>query len=101
LLKVDFGAVVNGAISDTAFSLDLENSEENKKLIKASEDALKNALIVASSKVKLREIGKAIEETIRTQGFQPIVNLSGHAMDESELHAGLTIPNHDNNDETF
>ncbi len=101
LLKVDFGAVVNGAISDTAFSLDLENSEENKKLIKASEDALKNALIVASSKVKLREIGKAIEETIRTQGFQPIVNLSGHAMDESELHAGLTIPNHDNNDETI
>ncbi len=101
LLKVDFGAVVNGAISDTAFSVDLENSEENKKLIQASENALKNALEKASEKTKLKEIGKAIEDTIKKEGFQPIVNLSGHAMDEYELHAGLTIPNHDNNDETI
>ena len=36
ILKVDFGAHIDGWISDTAFSIDLENSEENKKIIKAS-----------------------------------------------------------------
>jgi len=35
LLKVDFGVHVDGFIADTAFSLDLENSAENKKLIEA------------------------------------------------------------------
>ncbi|MCK5043873.1 M24 family metallopeptidase, partial [Candidatus Pacearchaeota archaeon] len=40
LLKVDLGVHVDGWIADTAFSLDLENSEENKKLIATSEKAL-------------------------------------------------------------
>ena len=31
LLKVDFGAHIDGWLSDTAFSIDLENSEENQK----------------------------------------------------------------------
>lgn len=44
LLKIDFGVQIDGWISDTAFSVDLENSSENKKLIQASEDALKNAI---------------------------------------------------------
>src|SRR4030042_4902543 len=37
LIKVDFGVQIDGFISDTSFSVDLENSEENKKLIEASE----------------------------------------------------------------
>jgi methionyl aminopeptidase len=37
LLKVDFGVHIDGWISDTAFSVDLENSKENQKLIEASE----------------------------------------------------------------
>ena len=31
LLKIDFGVHIGGFIADTAFSLDLENLEENKK----------------------------------------------------------------------
>ena len=44
LLKIDMGAHVDGWIADTAFSIDLENSEENKKIIKASKDALDAAI---------------------------------------------------------
>ena len=33
LLKVDLGVHVKGWVSDTSFSVDLENSEENKRLI--------------------------------------------------------------------
>src|SRR3989338_2991559 len=40
LLKVDIGISVDGYIADTAFSVDLEDSEENKKLIEAAESAV-------------------------------------------------------------
>jgi methionyl aminopeptidase len=96
LLKVDLGVHIDGWAADTAFSLDLENNEENKKLIKASEDALNNAIELIKNKNFLtNEIGKTVQETIESQGFSPIVNLSGHEMNQYELHAGLTIPNID------
>ena len=53
LLKIDIGVHINGCIADTAFSIDLENSEENKKLIEASESALKNAIEKISEGSKL------------------------------------------------
>ncbi|MDD5012312.1 MAG: type II methionyl aminopeptidase [Candidatus Nanoarchaeia archaeon] len=93
LLKVDFGVHVDGWIADTAFSVDLENNSENKKLIEASEKALKNAIREAEKKSSLGEIGKVIQETMESYKFSPIVNLTGHEMEEYELHAGLTIMN--------
>ena len=99
LLKVDLGAHVNGYLSDTAFSLDLENNEENKKLISTAEQALENAIKIISASTTLGEIGKTIQETIEAQSFSPIINLSGHSMDEYDLHSGITIPNIDNKQE--
>ena len=96
LLKVDFGVQIEGWTADTAFSLDLENSLENKKLIEASETALKNATQKIKIGISLGEIGKIIQDSIEEKGFSPIINLSGHEMKEYELHAGLTIPNVDN-----
>lgn len=100
LLKIDFGVHVDGFIADTAFSLDLENNEQNKQLIQASEDALKNAIeLIKSSKqnTSLNEIGKTIQTTIESFGFSPIINLSGHSMEKYDLHSGITVPNiHDN-----
>ena len=101
LLKVDLGVRVNKSLSDTAFSLDLENDKENKLLIEASENALEKGLIKINKKVRLREIGKEIEEETKKRGFQTIVNLSGHSMEEMDLHSGITIPNYDNSDETL
>lgn len=96
LLKIDFGVHISGWTSDTAFSLDLENLEENKKLIQVSEEALKNAEKEIHKKITTGEIGKIIQETIESKGYSPIVNLSGHQMEKYELHAGLTIPNINN-----
>ena len=96
LLKVDLGIHINGWTSDTAFSIDLENSEENKKLIQASEQALEQALKITKQGTTLSEIGKTIQQTIESQGFTPIINLSGHSMEKYELHSGITIPNFDN-----
>ncbi|MBT4257631.1 type II methionyl aminopeptidase [archaeon] len=97
LLKVDFGVHIDGWLSDNAFSLDLENSELNKKLIESSKNALKKALETIEIKKTTNEIGKVIEDTIQEKGFQPIRNLSGHSMDQYDLHAGITMPNIDDN----
>lgn len=96
LLKIDIGVQIDGEIADTAFSLDLEDSKENKKLIEASEKALKNAIQKIKIGISLGEIGKIIQDSIESEGFSPIINLSGHEMKEYELHAGLMIPNIDN-----
>ena len=103
LLKVDFGVSVDGWCSDQAFSIDLENSEDNKKLIQASKDALEKAIEFISKKIEKREIlktgeiGETIQRTIESQNFLPIINLSGHQIEQNDLHAGLTIPNINNN----
>jgi len=97
LLKVDIGVHVNGAIADTAFSLDLSEKGEYKKLIEASEKALDNATGKIKKGVTLSEVGLSIQDTITEFGFSPIRNLSGHQLGEYLVHAGLTIPNYKNN----
>jgi len=96
LLKIDIGVQIDGEIADTAFSLDLENSKENKRLIQASEIALKNAIQRIKLGISLGEVGKVIQDSIESEEFSPIINLSGHEIKEYELHAGLMIPNVDN-----
>lgn len=98
LLKIDLGVHIDGWTADTAFSVDLENSEENKKLISASEKALENALKIFKEKIKLKEIGRIIQNTIEEDfALSPIINLSGHSMEKYDLHSGITIPNINNN----
>lgn len=100
LLKVDLGVSVDGFIADTAFSLDLENNEENKKLIEAAEKALNEAIKTAKSGIEVWKIGEAIQNKITEFGFSPIRNLSGHELGEHMIHAGLTIPNCNNGNKT-
>jgi methionyl aminopeptidase len=98
LLKIDLGVSVDGYLSDTAISLDLENSEENRKLIESSEEALKNAISILDKGIELGEIGREIQRTIESKGFLPIVNLTGHSIERYDLHAGISIPNIESDD---
>ncbi len=100
LLKVDLGVHISGFIIDTAFSLDLENNNENKTLILASEKALQKAIEVTKQGIEIWKIGQAIQETITSFNFSPIRNLSGHELGKYKVHAGLTIPNYNNNNKT-
>jgi methionyl aminopeptidase len=101
LLKIDFGAHINGWISDTAFSMDLENSEINKELIEASKNALENVEKNLSKEKTFGQIGGIIESSIKQNGFNPIVNLSGHSMEQYDLHSGISIPNIDNKSDFY
>ncbi|MCA9485567.1 MAG: type II methionyl aminopeptidase [Nanoarchaeota archaeon] len=96
LLKIDIGVHIDGYVADTAVSIDLEDSDENRALIEVAQEALKAGIEKFSMEAELREIGATISEKIKSKGFQPIVNLSGHSIDPYELHSGITIPNIDN-----
>lgn len=95
LVKIDVGVHVEGYIADTARTIEI-GTNDWKNLIQASEEALKNALEIVKPGVTLSEIGAVIEETIKSHGFAPIANLSGHGLDEYENHTSPTIPNFDN-----
>lgn len=99
LLKVDFGVHIDGWASDNSMSFDLENSEENKKLIEAAEKSLAEAIEMIKKnkeKTKISHIGKEIEKVIKSYKFNPIANLTGHGIEHYELHAGNSIPNVEN-----
>lgn len=99
LLKVDFGVHIDGWTADNAFSIDLENTQENKKLIKAAEEGLAAATNAIKEGVTTSQIGSAIQNAVEKAGANPIINLSGHSMEQYDLHAGITIPNVDDNKE--
>lgn len=100
LLKVDIGVHVDGAIADTAFSVDLENSSVHRNLIESAEAGLAAASRLVGYGVTLTTLGRAVDTVIRSRGATTVVNLSGHAIEEYDVHAGITIPNYDNGDST-
>lgn len=100
LLKIDYGVHIDGWISDNAFSVDLENNEENKKLIQSSKEALNNSIKIIKENILVNEIGSTISKTIESFGFYPVRNLAGHQIEQYELHAGTTIPNIDDKKNT-
>ena len=91
LVKIDVGAHVNGYISDTAITVDLDGSYE--KYIGAAKDALEAAIETVRPDVRLGEVGQSIERTIKKQGLKPIHQLSGHQLKPWILHAGKNVPN--------
>ncbi len=101
LVKLDIGTHIDGYVGDNAVTIDLSKNEKNKELIKASREALNNALKKAEIGVKIRDIGKEIEQTIESYGFRPVRNLTGHGLDKFTVHTKPTMPNYDNGDESI
>ena len=110
LVKLDLGAMVNGCIADSAVTVMAEGNiderfsqdqiNENQELIEASAAGLEAAIATVRAGVELNKIGAAVHEAISDFDFNPIFNLMGHSLEQYNLHAGISVPNYDNN-ETF
>ncbi len=97
VVKIDIGAHIDGYIADSSFTLNL--SGDYKDLIKATDEALKNAIKAVEDDLDLGQTGKIIQDTIKSHGFNPVQNLSGHGLMRYMQHAPPSIPNIEKNDE--
>ena len=91
LVKIDVGAHVNGFIADVASTVAL--SDDYEPLVRAAEKALEAVINSIKPGVKISALGSIIETTIKSFGFKPIRNLSGHMLKQYTLHGDKSIPN--------
>ena len=92
VVKLDVGAHIDGYIADTAATVEIESNKFENMII-ASNNALDCAIKNIKPGIKLSEIGKVIEGTIKSFGYKTISNLSGHGLEQYKLHSGISVPN--------
>lgn len=92
VIKLDVGICYNGAIGDCAVTIDL--SGKYQLLVEAVEAALAAAEKTVEVGVPFREIGRVIEQTITSYGFNPVRNLSGHGLGYYQIHTPPSVPNY-------
>jgi len=97
VVSLDVGVHVDGFIGDTALTVDL--SGKYGDLVKASREALDNAINVLKPGITLGQIGKEIQDAIQKYNFAPIRNLSGHGLGQYKQHTKPSIPNFDTGDD--
>jgi methionyl aminopeptidase len=90
VVKLDLGVHMNGYIADTATTVDLG---DHGRLVEASMSALDRAIERSKVGTPIHDIGAAIQAEIETRGFKPISNLTGHGLDQYQIHTPPTIPN--------
>ena len=91
IVKVDFGAHVDGFIADSAISVSL--NPKLSPMVWTAEEALRKALEIVRPGIKASELGALIQATIERRGFKPIRNLTGHFVERYTVHTGEAIPN--------
>ncbi len=93
LVKVDVGAHLDGAIADTAATVEVGGTRRWENLIRADREGLDAGIAQVRAGVEIEEIGRAVAAAIRARGFKPVVDLTGHSIEPYLLHAGKSIPN--------
>ncbi len=91
VVKVDIGAHVDGYLTDTAVTVCF--NPECKGLVEAAERALKAAVENIQPEMSTSKLGSIIETTIKSRGFKPVSNLTGHQVGRYVVHTGTSLPN--------
>jgi methionyl aminopeptidase len=90
MVCLDVGVHVDGYIADAATTVDLSG---NPEMVEAAEAALDAAIDAVGPGVDTGTVGAEIEEVIRGYGYTPVLNLSGHGVEQWDAHTGPSIPN--------
>jgi len=91
VVKVDIGVHVDGYLTDTAVTICFNS--EYRSLVDTAEQALKTAINSIHPEMSTSKLGAIIEKTIKSHGFKPISNLTGHQVGRYLVHAGTSLPN--------
>ncbi|KAI9843879.1 MAG: Methionine aminopeptidase 2 [Sclerophora amabilis] len=99
VMKVDFGAHINGRIVDSAFTMTFDPKYDN--LLAAVKDATNTGVREAGIDVRMCDIGAAIQEVMEsyevelggaTLPVKAIRNLNGHDISQFSIHGGKSVP---------
>ena len=91
IVKVDIGVHVDGYVTDTAVAISF--NPEYQSLVETAEAALKAGIDRIHAGISTSKLGGTIEKTVKSRGFKPISNLTGHQVGRYHVHAGTSIPN--------
>ncbi|GJP87809.1 hypothetical protein CBS76997_3563 [Aspergillus niger] len=99
VMKVDFGAHINGRIVDSAFTVAFDPVYD--PLLAAVKDATNTGIREAGIDVRMSDIGAAIQEAMESYEVEIngtmypvkcIRNLNGHNIDQHIIHGGKSVP---------
>jgi len=93
-VSVDLGFYSQGFHTDLSWTVKAVDSRlktVDDRFLKTGEEALKKAIDQVKPENRVGHISKAIEQTIKKAGYQPIRSLSGHGVGH-ELHQEPVIP---------
>lgn len=100
IINIDVSAELEGYFADTGGSFVLgESNELQRKVMRATKEALEAAIAVASAGKPINLIGKAIEKIAKKYNLKIIENLGSHGVGKSLHEEPAFIPSYfDKND---
>lgn len=107
VMKVDFGAHLNGRIVDSAFTMAFDPVYD--PLLAAVKDATNTGVREAGIDVRVCDIGAAVQEAMESYEVELngtmhpvkcIRNLNGHNIDQHIIHGGKSVPIVKSSDQT-
>ncbi|WP_448584321.1 type I methionyl aminopeptidase [Thermocrinis sp.] len=93
LVSLDFGAILDGYAGDSAITVPVGKvSEDKERLLKATKEALEEAVKACVPGNWLSDITKAIKRVADKYGVYPVKNLGGHGIGR-KVHEPPFVPN--------
>lgn len=94
LVKLDVTVQLDGYIADAAITVAVPPiTKIQKRLIQAAETSFYNALAVARVGYRVRDIGRMVEQSVRSSGFHVVRDLVGHGVGR-KIHEEPSVPNY-------
>jgi methionyl aminopeptidase len=94
IVGIDAGAIVDGWHADAAITVPVGKvSADAAKLIEVTEEALRIGIASAKVGARIGDIGTAVEEFVRRQGFSVVHNYVGHGIGRA-MHEDPQVPNY-------
>ncbi|MFF0526970.1 type I methionyl aminopeptidase [Nocardia amikacinitolerans] len=93
VLSIDLAVGVDGWVADSAITVIVGTAaEEDRKLVRATEEALAAAIAVALPGNRIGDLSAAIEEVARSYGFPVNTEFGGHGLGRT-MHEDPHVPN--------
>lgn len=94
IVSLDMAATYNGFVGDTAFTAPVgEISDENKQLIRVTEECLALAIEQCHPNKRVGDISWAVQQHAEKFGYGIVRDYTGHGIGRS-MHEAPQIPNH-------